>query len=105
MEAADESVGVPAPVASSSRSTSRSGRPRDVAKEAIVEKRLQLLKEGPESRRITVNRFYALMLPILVDVCAASVNSQVRSKAVLGLLKIINFCDKEPLAQILHVRS
>lgn len=106
MEASDDlppPIPSPLPGSSNSRSASRAGKSRDVAKEAIVEKRLELLKEGSESRRLVVNRLYALLLPILVDVCAASVNSQVRSKAVLGLLKIVNFCEKEPLAEILHV--
>ena len=51
-----------------------------------------------------MKRYYALLLPTLVDVYSASVNAQVRTKAVLGLLKIINFCDHDDLGFILKVR-
>ncbi|KAK4049890.1 Ubiquitin fusion degradation protein 4 [Microbotryomycetes sp. JL221] len=53
-------------------------------------------------RKLVVNRFYALLLPILVDVCLASVNGQVRGNAVLGLLKMVNFCPVDELMAILN---
>jgi E3 ubiquitin-protein ligase TRIP12 len=92
--------------ASASRSTSnsRSGKPRDPSKEAAVEKRLALLRSEEGSRGLVVRRYFALLLPTLVDVYAASVNTQVRTKAVLGMLKIVDFCDSENLAHILQVR-
>lgn len=67
------------------------------------EKRLELLSAGPQSRTLVVKRYYALLLPTLVDVYLASVNVQVRSKAVLGMMKIVNFADPEGLAAILKV--
>lgn len=73
------------------------------AKEVILEKRLQLLRADAGTRALLVKRYFALLLPTLVDVYAASVNTQVRTKAVLGLLKIINFCEAEDLAEILKV--
>lgn len=72
-------------------------------KEVAAEKRVRLLSEGPEARNLVVKRYYALLLPTLVDVYSASVNAQVRTKAVLGLLKIVNFCDAESLASTLKV--
>lgn len=94
---------VPAVPAVTSRSSSRSGKSREVVKEVNNEKRIKLLVAGPESRTLVIKRYYALLLPTLVDVYAASVNSQVRTKALLGLLKIVNFCDGESLTAILKV--
>lgn len=73
------------------------------AKEVAAEKRVKLLSDGSEARNLVVKRYYALLLPMLVDVYSASVNAQLRTKAVLGLLKIVNFCDAESLASILNV--
>lgn len=87
------------------RESSRGSKYRDPVKMALVEKRLELLNAGPESRNLVVKRYFALMLPALIDVYSASVNSHVRAKAVLGLSKIINFCDEQSLASILKVRS
>lgn len=98
-----EDPAVPALPLSRNRSLNRSNK--SIAKDALTEKRCELLNAGPDSRTLVVKRFYALLLPILIDVYAASVNTQVRMKAVLGLMKIINFCDPEGLGSILKVRS
>lgn len=90
------------PSSSRAGSSSRSGKSRET-KEALIDKRVQLLRDASPERRLVINRFYALMLPILVDICTASVSPQVRTKAVLGLLKIVNYCDVEELTEILHV--
>ena len=89
---------------SSSRagSSSRSGKSRE-SKEALLDKRVVLLRDATPERKLVINRFYALVLPILVDICTASVSPQVRTKAVLGLLKIVNYCDVEELMEILQV--
>ncbi|SGZ20511.1 BQ5605_C021g09283 [Microbotryum silenes-dioicae] len=84
---------------SASTSMSSSGK-HAVPKDANTVQRLESIKDP--ARQLVLRRFYALLLPILVDVCAASVNPQVRTKAVLGLCKIIHFCDTENLAEILH---
>lgn len=111
MEVVDDEL-PPAPVPSTSTSSApapvsshriRSSRSKDSIKDATNEKRIELLNEGPASRNLVVKRYFALMLPTLVDVYSASVNTQVRTKAVLGMLKIINFCDAESLAYILKV--
>lgn len=86
---------------SSSRSVQRSIRSSQKA--AAIEKRLELLTQGSEERSKLVMRLYSLLLPILVDVYSASVNSTIRSKATLGMLKIVNFCDAVPLRTILTV--
>lgn len=96
METGDDGVAPPLPIPLP-RST------KDIAKELIVEKRLQLLRAEVGTRSLIIKRYYALLLPTLVEVYAASVNTQVRTKALLGLLKIINFCAHEDLAEILKV--
>ncbi|GAA5888057.1 hypothetical protein JCM5296_005418 [Sporobolomyces johnsonii] len=100
------SSGAIAPVlsrASSSHRSSRSTKSRDLNKEALLEKRLELVSaEAPADRQLVVKRYFALLLPTLVDVYAASVSPQVRTKAVLGLLKMVQFCGKDALADILH---
>ncbi|CEQ41607.1 SPOSA6832_03348, partial [Sporobolomyces salmonicolor] len=89
--------------ASSSHRSSRSIKPRDLNKEALLEKRLELVSTAaPSGRQLVVKRYFALLLPTLVDVYAASVSPQVRTKAVLGLLKMVQFCGKDALADILH---
>ncbi|SCZ87897.1 BZ3500_MvSof-1268-A1-R1_Chr2-3g05365 [Microbotryum saponariae] len=87
---------------SASTSMSSSGK-HAVPKDANTVQRLESIEDP--TRQVVLRRFYALLLPILVDVCAASVNPQVRTKAVLGLCKIIHFCDTENLAEILHTVS
>lgn len=111
MESVEE-IAAPTPSSASrsgsrttSRTTSRAGKPRDATKEEATEKRVKSFTDGDASRKLVVNRFYALLLPILLDVCAASVNSSVRAKAVLALLKMVNFCDTAELVEILNVRN
>lgn len=92
--------------ASSSHRSSRSNKSRNPTKDALAQKRLDLVSsEAPAKRQLVVKRYFALLLPTLVDVYSASVSPQVRSKAVLGLLKIVQFCDEKALADILHVSS
>ncbi|GAA5933715.1 putative ubiquitin-protein ligase UFD4 [Sporobolomyces koalae] len=89
--------------ASSSHRSSRSSKPRTTMKDALVQKRLDLVStDATPKRQLVVKRYFALLLPTLVDVYAASVSPQVRSKAVLGLLKIVQFCQETALADILH---
>ncbi|GAA6003606.1 hypothetical protein JCM10207_003505 [Rhodosporidiobolus poonsookiae] len=86
---------------SSSRSKGRSGRSAD--KDALLAKRMELVSSDADpKRKLLLKRYFALLLPTLVDVYAASVSPQVRTKAVLGLLKMVQFCEEEPLADILH---
>ncbi|BGP09567.1 Ubiquitin fusion degradation protein 4 [Rhodotorula toruloides] len=88
----------------SSSSTTRSGRKsRDPAKEALKAKRLELVSlDAPASRKLVFKRYVALLLPTLVDVYAATVSPQVRTRAVLGLLKMVNFCEEDHLADVLR---
>lgn len=98
IETGEDGVAVPSPLPLPVPRSSK-----DIAKELIVEKRLQLLRADIGTRSLIVKRYYALLLPTLVEVYAASVNTQVRTKVLLGLLKIINFCAPEDLAEILKV--
>lgn len=88
----------------SSSSTTRSGRKsRDPVKEALKAKRLELVSpDAPASRKLVVKRYVALLLPTLVDVYAATVSPQVRTRAVVGLLKMVNFCEEDHLADVLR---
>lgn len=52
-----------------------------------------------------MNRFITLMVPILVDVYAASVSVPIRIKSLASLLKAIAFQDEEQLKHSLKVRA
>ncbi|KAF4593200.1 Ubiquitin fusion degradation protein 4 [Pleurotus pulmonarius] len=59
--------------------------------------RTELLRSKPE----VTDRFMQLMVPILVDVYAASVITPVRVKTLTGLLKAVSFLDAEGLNKVL----
>lgn len=89
-------------VSSSSSSRSKT-KVRDPNKEAMIAKRLELVSpDAPPSRKLVVKRYIALLLPTLIDVYAASVSPSVRTKAVNGMLKMVNYCEEDALADILH---
>lgn len=67
------------------------------------EKRTEMFASVEGTRKTTVERFFALLLPILLDVYLASVGVQVRSKTFQSMLKIVQFCSKEYLPTILTV--
>lgn len=68
-------------------------------KEAAID-RTELLRSKPA----VVGRFLQLMVPILVDVYAASVITPVRVKTLTGLLKAVSFLDGDGLKRVLTVR-
>ena len=74
--------------------------PLPPSKEPAVD-RTELLRSKPAE----VGRFMQLMVPILVDVYAASVITPVRVKTLTGLLKAVSFLDGEGLKRVLTVRS
>ncbi|KAG6833243.1 hypothetical protein H0H87_009864 [Tephrocybe sp. NHM501043] len=59
--------------------------------------RTELLRSKP----VVVGRFMQLMVPILIDVYAASVITPVRVKTLTGLLKAVSFLDANGLKQVL----
>ena len=61
--------------------------------------RTELLRSNP----VVVGRFLRLIVPILVDVYAASVNSPVRVRTLTGLLKAVSFLDGDELKQVFSV--
>lgn len=63
--------------------------------------RLTLLKE----KSTLVHGFMRSMVPILVDVYAASVAIQVRSRSLAGILKAISWLEPDELSVVLKVRS
>jgi E3 ubiquitin-protein ligase TRIP12 len=68
------------------------------AKEAPVS-RMELLRSKLE----LVAQFAKLLVPVLVDVYAASVASHVRTKTLTGLLKAVSFLDGDDLKNALKV--
>lgn len=62
--------------------------------------RTELLRTKPE----VVGRFMRLMVPVLVDVYAASVMLSVRTRTLTGLLKAVSFLDEDGLEHVLKVR-
>lgn len=92
---------VPSPDAGPSESQeapeeASANEPKEVAPD-----RTELLR----SKSVVVGRFMQLMVPILIDVYAASVITPVRVKTLTGLLKAVGFLDAEGLKQVLTVSS
>ena len=67
-------------------------------KEPVLD-RTELLRSKPE----VVGRYMQLMVPILVDVYAASVVTPIRLKTLTGLLKAISFLDADELRRVFTV--
>ncbi|KLT39033.1 hypothetical protein CC85DRAFT_298164 [Cutaneotrichosporon oleaginosum] len=61
--------------------------------EAQYEERLRLMKSQPD----LVSKFMRALVPVLVDVYAASVSSRVRTKALTGILKATAFAEPDDL--------
>jgi E3 ubiquitin-protein ligase TRIP12 len=70
------------------------------AKDQVVD-RNELLRSKPE----VVGRFMQLMVPVLIDVYAASVITSVRLKTLTGLLKAVGFLDTEDLKRVFSVSA
>ncbi|KAJ7739810.1 ubiquitin-protein ligase [Mycena metata] len=91
---------LPAPAASSS--STPAAAPVDdtigsASTAAPAPDRFELLRSRPE----VVGRFMDLMVPILIDVYAASVITPVRVKTLTGLLKAVSFLDADGLKRVL----
>jgi len=56
------------------------------------------------SKSVVVGRFMQLLVPILVDVYAASVSAPIRMKTLTGILKTVSFLEAEGLKQVFMVR-
>lgn len=67
--------------------------------EALNEQRLALLKSSPE----LVFKFMRALVPVLVDVYAASVSLRVRTKTLTGLVKAVAFAEPADLQITLTV--
>lgn len=65
----------------------------------VVPDRTDMLR----SKSAVVGRFMQLLVPILVDVYAASVIAPVRMKTLTGLLKAVGFLDQDGLKPVLMV--
>ncbi|KAF9461243.1 hypothetical protein BDZ94DRAFT_1196596 [Collybia nuda] len=90
-------VDVPSPDAGPSESQEIVGEASpNVSKETLPD-RAELLR----SKSTVVGRFMQLIVPILIDVYAASVITPVRVKTLTGLLKAVGFLDAEGLKRVL----
>ena len=69
--------------------------------ELQIEQRTELFKARPE----LLAKFIKAIVPVLVDVYAASVTQRVRTKVLTGLTKAVAFADTEPLRATLKVRT
>ena len=67
--------------------------------EAQLEQRLELLRSQPE----LIGNFIKIVIPVLVDVYAASVASRVRTKVLTALTKAIAFAKQEDLYDTLKL--
>ncbi|KAG5458360.1 MAG: hypothetical protein BJ554DRAFT_1422, partial [Olpidium bornovanus] len=63
--------------------------------------RKELLKESPD----LVARFGKILLPVLMEIYAASTNPQIRRRVLVAILKILHFTPAEQLARTLHTVS
>lgn len=68
------------------------------AKDQVLD-RNELLRSKPE----VVGRFMRLMVPVLIDVYAASVITSVRLKTLTGFLKAVGFLETEELKRVFSV--
>ncbi|KAJ1306674.1 hypothetical protein OPQ81_007668 [Rhizoctonia solani] len=59
--------------------------------------RTELLRSKPD----LIGRYMRLMVPVLVDVYAASVATQTRSKSLTGILKAVSFSEGEEINSVL----
>lgn len=94
------------PSPADSGSTEAQAQDTDDAHPPLVPKeptpdRTELLRSKP----VVVGRFMQLMVPILVDVYAASVITPVRVKTLTGLLKAVSFLGGDGLKRVLTVRT
>jgi len=71
----------------------------DVAESEVVPDRTEMLR----SKSVVVAKFMQLLVPILIDVYAASVITPVRIKTLTGLLKAVSFLDGDELKRVLMV--
>ena len=67
--------------------------------EAQIEQRLDLFKTRPE----LLGKYIKAIVPVLVDVYAASVASRVRTKVLMGLIKATAFAEQDDLMATLKV--
>ncbi|KAG8745001.1 Ubiquitin fusion degradation protein 4 [Ceratobasidium sp. 414] len=73
----------------------RPGSP--AAPATLAPTRTELLRSKPE----LIGRYMRLMVPVLVDVYAASVATQTRNKSLAGILKAVSFAEGEELNSVL----
>lgn len=80
------------------------------AEEGMSTSNATAAKEGPpdrtellRSKPAVVGRFVQLLVPILIDVYAASVITPVRIKTLTGLLKAVSFLDAEGIKKVFLV--
>jgi E3 ubiquitin-protein ligase TRIP12 len=73
--------------------------PPSTSKDTPPPDRTEMLRGKPE----VVGRFMQLIVPILVDVYAASVITTVRTKTLTGLLKAVSYLDPDGIKRVLTV--
>lgn len=76
-------------------------QPEPTPTPSIPTDRTELLRTNPD----VVGQYMQLMVPVLIDVYAASVITPVRSKTLIGLLKAVSFLDGDGLKKVLTVSN
>lgn len=94
--AEDDTLSIPPP--QESTSANDASESSSATKDVVLD-RADLLK----SKANVVNRFVGLIVPILVDVYAASVSVPIRIKSLLSLLKAVCFQEQGQLKRTLKV--
>ena len=96
----DEGTGTPAPAqeATSANEAADASSGAAAPKDTTVDRGFLL-----RSKAGVVNRFIGLIVPILVDVYAASVSVPIRIKSLLSLLKAFCFQEQDQLKRTLKV--
>lgn len=74
-----------------------------VSKEKPNDRRIAHLHSEDAEHASLVKRYFALMLPMLVEVYSASVGVPSKSKAITGICKVVFYCPKEDLQAIISV--
>lgn len=93
-----------------SKSAPASEQTSQEAEEGIATANTTLTKETPpdrtelmRSKPLVVGRFVQILMPILIDVYAASVVTPIRVKTLTGLLKAVSFLDADAIRQVFLV--
>ena len=97
--AAENLSQLPGPSATEPVVVSDPGQQEKEKEKQKLANRIEVLRQRPE----VVRRFARSIIPVLVDVYAATVALQVRSRTLSGILKAVSWMEPEELTVVLKV--